>query len=695
VHNKKQTDHGLSNPTIGVFAAASIALTVTLLWSFPLILSPTDSILGHPGDSLTALSRWEHWQISGRYVDRPLLNTAGSLLSRLLGPIASYNVVVLSSFPLAAATAFLFFRSIVTCPASALVAALVFALCPYHWARSQGHVYLAHIQWIPLVCLASVAFLANPSVLRGIAFLISFLLLLASSFYYGFFTALIAITLLILGLIRGAAARRFRGYWRVIVIFVLGIIGTLPITYSYLTWLSSRPAPRVELLDELFRYTARVREYLLPGSFSGLGRIWNPQPLLDSLHRSNEVEQAIFIGWIPLLLAIIGLAALVKYRPGNTRHDPAPWNQRAVAWVVAAGIVALLYSAPPAVNVFGRSILLPNYYISRIVPFFRSYVRMSIFVQLMVSTLAAVGLTALSRCHGGRTIAAVVLLLSIVEFTPVPPPRVSRMLPPKPAYLWLARAEYQQDTPAIVEFPFNTRVTPRTSFRTYFQRLHGHTSLDELPSFDLRHTSLVDVTHCLDLRSAGVALILLHHSGPEPVLQIYKDRPERGRNRPGAWPRLPAGKHIHFHAHLPGTVVCSLDLSPAPISITRSDGVGPWLENRKPVGAPMSDTAGFLVHSGSRRPISADIDLVFRRVRPVGSWNVFVNGLSWGVVPQTADTLALSVSEVELLPGVNTLRLQARCDSLKSLDSQAAQPVAVLLRARVTLPKLAETNHRR
>ena len=109
----------------------------------------------------------------------------------------------------------------------------------------------------------------------------------------------------------------------------------------------------------------------------------------------------------------------------------------------------------------------------------------------------------------------------------------------------------------------------------------------------------------------------------------------------------------------------------------------------------MNDTAGFLVHSGSRRPISADIDLIFRRVRPVISWNVLVNGFSWGVVPQTADTLALSVSEVELLPGVNTLGLQARCDSLKSLDSDAAQPVAVLLRARVTLPKPMETNHSR
>lgn len=684
MHHKKQTDSRLSNPTIGAVGAASIALVVVLLWSFPLVLSPNQSILGHPGDSLTALSRWEHWQLSGRYIERPLLNITGILLSRILGPIAAYNVVMLSSFPLAACTAFLLFHYLVRSTSAALIAALFFALCPYHWARSQGHLYLAHIQWIPLVFLTALVFLKNPSILRGAGFLLSFALLLASSFYYGFFTALIGITLVIPGLIYAAKTKRLPRYWRALIILVLAIIGTLPITHSYLTWLSSRPAPRVELLDELFRYSARISEYLLPGSFSGLARIWHLAPAIDSLHRSNEVEQAIFVGWVPLLAAAAGLLIVLRNRPSSTRQGQPLWKRGELMWILTAGGVALLYSAPPAVNLFGQSFLLPNYYVSRVVPFFRSYARMSVFVQLAVSAVAAVGLSALAKLPKGHHLVGLVLALNIIEFTPIPPPRVSRLVPTKPVYLWLARREHGAD---IVEFPFNTRATPRTSFRTYNKRLHGHMSIEELPSFDLRHTALLDTTRCDDLCAAGVGLILLHHKGPEPVLQIYKDRPERGRNRPGSWPCLAAEGRITYHAHFPGTVILSPEPLSCPVSISRSDGVGPWAQGLDLIGAPMSAASGFLLHNTYRKPFWADVDLIFRRVSPVHWWRVFVNDLQWAVVPQTADTLALNISNVELFPGVTTLRVEALGNSFRPLERDATQPVAFLLRARIKQPQ--------
>ncbi len=85
---------------------------------------------------------------------QPVTDIAGALLARVSGVVAAYNWLVLLSFPLAAAAAYLLARHLLLSPAGATVAALAFAFSPFHLAHAAYHPHIAQTQWMPLYLLA-------------------------------------------------------------------------------------------------------------------------------------------------------------------------------------------------------------------------------------------------------------------------------------------------------------------------------------------------------------------------------------------------------------------------------------------------------------------------------------------------------------------------------------------------------------
>ena len=110
-------------------------------------------IVGRHHDPFTVMEQFGRPITFGVY-SQPVTDITGALLARLSGPVAAYNWLVLLSFPLSAAAAYLLARHLALSPAGAAVAAMAYAFSPFHVAHAAYHPHIAQTQWVPLYLLA-------------------------------------------------------------------------------------------------------------------------------------------------------------------------------------------------------------------------------------------------------------------------------------------------------------------------------------------------------------------------------------------------------------------------------------------------------------------------------------------------------------------------------------------------------------
>lgn len=153
-------------------AATGIAIVVLRFWRLDLQVP-----LNYSSDSLLHLVYVQNMVDSGSYLDGPRLGApfgqdhhdyplgpdqAHLLILRALTALTrdapmSVNLFYLLTFPLAALTALWALRRLRVPPLIAMFGALVFALLPYHFLRSTGHLFLAACYTVPVSCYLIVA----------------------------------------------------------------------------------------------------------------------------------------------------------------------------------------------------------------------------------------------------------------------------------------------------------------------------------------------------------------------------------------------------------------------------------------------------------------------------------------------------------------------------------------------------------
>src|SRR5204863_2649477 len=84
---------------------------------------------------------------------QPITDLPGAWLAAAIGAVASYNALVLLSFPLTAAATYLLARHCALTPMAATGAALAVAFSPFHLAQAAYHPHVAQLQWLPLYLL--------------------------------------------------------------------------------------------------------------------------------------------------------------------------------------------------------------------------------------------------------------------------------------------------------------------------------------------------------------------------------------------------------------------------------------------------------------------------------------------------------------------------------------------------------------
>lgn len=452
----------------------------------------------------------------------------------LFNEIFTYNFLVFISFPLSGIFMYLLAWHVTGNRYASLVAGFIFAFSPYHLMRSLQHLTLAHIQWIPLFFLAVLRLREKRTSLNWALLTLSFGLLLLSDYHYGYFGLIIAVVILTFIFIYNrmqpkeikVGGQNSRRRWEVSVsVVVIGLAFITLAAFPFIANWSKVKSTGYKQIEQLYVYSARPLEYLMPSIDNPVFGSFVENISSQKLHNSNFVEQTIYLGFIPLILAAIAIF--------YARNDANERRRFVVYFGLVGAITALLFSAPPTIEFLGISIPMPSYIAHKFVPIVRVYARFAVFVIFFVALLAGIGLTRLlEKIRSGRSKAILIvtiLALVAIEFTNVPPWRfvpVTGSAIPK-VYHWLAK---QPGDIIVAEYPLASSEEYPTTEYLFYQRIHNKRLLNGgYPNSraDRVRQTLVDLEQPSlgeKINKIGIKYLIVHRSryGEGMILDINK-----------------------------------------------------------------------------------------------------------------------------------------------------------------------------
>lgn len=427
----------------GAGLAFAVALAATLVMAGPVAVAPSERLFGRSQtfgrqdpnrDPLIVIEQFRTGQVPGPYL-QPLTDLAGRLLAGPLGPVAAFNLLVLATFPLAAAAAYLLARYVLGSHLGAMVAGLAYAFLPFHVAHATGHPHVSQTQWLPLYLLALWQCVDRPDVLRAFLLLASAVAVALSNFYGGLIAAVLSPVALVA---YGVVSARQPGEGRLRRLVLTGL--TLGVAAAAGLLLIYRVAPAVLLRpgsfafprSDLFLYSAKWWSYLVPAvdhplAGSRIRQFWAGRGLEEAL-----LEQQVGVGWSLLVLGAVPAWLWV-------RGDRASPGVRTAPVLAIVAVAALLCSLSPERKIGSFTFVRPSALLYEVTPMFRAYARFGVVVGLMTALLAGAGAACLWRwpTSAGRRAAALLLGLAVLEFAPFPPWRWRDVLPTR-AHRWLA-----------------------------------------------------------------------------------------------------------------------------------------------------------------------------------------------------------------------------------------------------------------
>jgi hypothetical protein len=423
-----------------LLAVTTVAAIITIALALPVLRAPSERIFGmeiagRHHDPFTVMAQFAR-PVRLAAPAQPVTDVPGAMLERAAGPVAAYNWIVLLSFPLSAAAAFMLARYLGLARAGATVAALAYAFSPFHIAQAAYHPHIAQTQWMPIYLLALWRCLDRATPAAALLLVFAAVAVTLSNVYAGMIAAVVtpvavAAYWLVTRRTVPMAARRLA-----VTVGALATVAAGAIVYGWFgaaaALVTQSPALAFPRAD-LFAYSAKWWSYLLPPlAHPVLGaaaqQVWTGAGVREGL-----LEQQVSLGWGVIALALIALVWWVRRIKG-----PAPAAFVPVAAAVA--VVALVCSLSPERTVSGMTFVRPSAVIYELAPMFRSYARFGFVVQLMAALLAGIGVEQLLRIRSARADVAVVILLAVaaVEYA-VSPSKMWRDVLPTTAHRWMVQ----------------------------------------------------------------------------------------------------------------------------------------------------------------------------------------------------------------------------------------------------------------
>lgn len=403
----------------------------------------------------------------------PLSWVVKFLFSGLLwfvSPAASLNILLLASFILAGLFSYFFCFWLTKNKNASLIGALIFNFSPYFLNKGMEFGFFFLGNWFVLFIWAILSLKEKVDIKRILFAVISFWLLLSFNVYYAFFAFIFTLSFLVYNffyewkikvylLKRKMIGDRFKQGALFFAVTLLVFFGAALMNFSLavkfihiLFSFSSASGESASIYFRSFDYlasqSARPLSYLLPASTHPIFGGFTKKMFGTFFYGRGSVEQTLFVGLIPLLLAYFPIKTWLK-RDGVAQNTLGIFVKRDNYYIglfLFSACVAFFCSLPPVVDLVFLKIYFPSYYFYKILPMFRAYARFGMVVMLCVGVLAAYGtkiiLLKLIKKYRLKIVFLFFVFSGICfEFTNMPPLRVADISKAPGVYLWLAQQE--------------------------------------------------------------------------------------------------------------------------------------------------------------------------------------------------------------------------------------------------------------
>ncbi len=417
--------------------ALLLYLGMSIIYTYPLIFNLQSSFYGFPGDPYGGI--WGLWwtkyaifdaHISplyspivgspfGTYSMKPsfVLVLFTLPITLLLGEVASYNLIILFSFVMAGSGAYFLIHLLTKNKYASFTGGCIFTFAPYHFAHAIHHFSLTQMQWFPFCLAFLVKLRMERSYKNALLFTFFLILQMFSDPYYALFAVIMIIVFIALETYSNH--KNILDYKTIKLGLLISLITIIIATLTYIFLMkpaASHPgaiSPRD--LSELVVYSARPWDFFMPMIYNPLFGNYTFDFVMTHLHGSNPVEQTIYLGYIPLLLALF---AIYCKRTGRIAPDRTGQESFAIFFSLVLIVVSLLFMLPAYIQVGDHRIPFSlSYLLYKVTSIFRVMVRFDLLIMLAIAILAGIGLKYLTK---SKVAILIILALIMLEYTPVP-----------------------------------------------------------------------------------------------------------------------------------------------------------------------------------------------------------------------------------------------------------------------------------
>ena len=327
-------------------------------------------------------------------------------LSSVFGAQASYNLLLILSFPLAGILMFALLFYLTRSNLASFLGGFFYAFSPWHTARTFDQLSLAGIHCIPLFLLALIVFWKKKSFLSAIALAAAWIIAILTDLHIGFFCLLLPVTwflaLWFKRLRSGGEHARFsfrRSKRTAIRVILLALLIVIVIVAFMLPTIKSvfRKDPAVfsggehRGIDETVALSARPWYYVVPPIHNP---IWKgvTGSISETIQRRGTTEVTCYPGIVTVFLAAFAIVCVFRRKRSKVaeteasdqdapdlkpdRNQEIGYNSSslmdtATYFGVITAALAFILSMPPLVSVGGIELPTPSIIMRVIVPPFR------------------------------------------------------------------------------------------------------------------------------------------------------------------------------------------------------------------------------------------------------------------------------------------------------------------------------------
>jgi len=472
--------------------AVYIGLVLTIILTLPVVWHFFTGIPGRGVDTYQAIAR--SMMVNEHLHDVGLLKTLGwqkdasfwgilaiiGYTQVILGNMAGYNLWWLLSFFLAFLGMWLFVKDITGSNWAALAAGFIFAFIPFHFTQAVAtNIGTMHYEWLAWLAFFLHRFLKSLSWQSALGVAVSIIFIIATEHQLLAFTIIFLIFFFPFLLYLYPDNLKNWRFWSVIAagIIVLLVAGAIQfrniwrVAHSANNYLKP-PYNQVE------NYSADAIDFFLPARFQTFwGERFNG--LRQNTASNPEGRQSFYLGYLAILLVILGLAKAIRNR--NSESGEFRW---AMFWLGVA-VVFLVLSLGPSLHYEGRTYLagkMPYILLYKYIPYWdyiRTTSRIFLVAALAWAFLAGLGAKYLEEFIKSKEKSRLLGLLAGLFIIGIPLEYLSLPVPNLDLGYsrFYDRLAAEKTAYSVLEIPGSTSYD-FGSYSLYTQQIHNKSKID-------------------------------------------------------------------------------------------------------------------------------------------------------------------------------------------------------------------------